>query len=192
MENLQNKVKNFKDMEINKIKNDIDVFYNEIVNDNNKKYRLLEIVFVNIFLPFFFKLINSKTIEDQNRIKSEEKSLLYKWLELSGSEYSEVDIIDTNMNVLYTVPPIMANTSIENSVNKDFNNIIKNYKNRETRSKLDADKYIESQLSTIDDKIKPIDNNYGQRWLNIFNRYYGNTNKNDKSIKKQSNMLNYD
>jgi len=142
------------------VKEQINEVANELLLVENAK--LLESVFVEYFLDHFKS--------GQNDIHS---ALTLKWIELAGSPFNEVDIVDDNGNIIYSVPPIMARPNIDEAVeNMDFNNIMATYQLKKNNIAALGANYINTQLNNVGKNIKADNKNiYTERWLSIFNRY---------------------
>lgn len=63
--------------------------------------RLQEYIFVNVFLPLFHG--------DEENIYN---ATMNTWLSVAGSPFNEVDIIDNNGKILFTVPPVYNRNNV--------------------------------------------------------------------------------
>jgi len=146
----------------NELANVVDTFHKEIVQEVNAQ--IPELVFTQYFLTFF------KTM-DTSDLSS---PLNLKWIELAGSAYNEVDIVDGKNNILYTVPPLLARPDTDNaSFDKiDFNNMAKEYKLRRNRLASDANNFMKTQLHGLGEQVATNDKDeLTKRWQSIFLRY---------------------
>jgi len=127
-----------------------------------KKSTLPEVVFVEYFLDFF-----------KSGMSTPDKDLKYaKWVELSGSPYNEVDIIDLDSNVIFTVPPLYAKPKIDPSIiDINFSNIGSTYIMKSNRLQADADNYLNDKLHPVSEKISDDSEEIVARWKEIFDRY---------------------
>lgn len=127
------------------------------------KNQLPETVFVNVFLEHF-----------KNPPEDFEKSTLtLKWLELAGSHFDEVEVVDQNNKVLYTVPSLYAPPQLDMDIMSqfDFNKIRDDYSLEIDRIPELAEKMLAADLDGVEKGVitnpKPIQD----QWLSIFNRY---------------------
>ena len=142
--------------------NTIDIAFNNLVVPTNAQ--LPENIFVEYFLDFFRNHNTGNLNEPLN----------LKWVELSGSVYNEVDILNAAGDVIYAVPPLMARVDLTGKPVEDFNfsRMVGEYKLRSSRLQTDADNFLNTQLTGLDKQITPaIDNNMQSRWNAIFSRY---------------------
>jgi len=149
------------------------------------KAKLPEEVFVEYFLDFF-----------RNGGYLTDSPLLLKWIELSGSMYNEVEIIDNQGNILYVTPPLMGSPELDSSLeNTNFSNIVNTYQLKANNLPVMGLNYLNTQLNGVDKMVTSGEQNmYTTRWLNIFNLYSGN---NDIGLLPTSNtsmddLINYD
>jgi len=121
-----------------------------------------EMVFIEYFLDFF-----------KYPAKHADSPLLSKWIELSGGPYNEVDVVNAEGKIIYTVPgaymPPVANFEILSNYN--FANIASNYQMKKKITSAQATNYISTILSTIPDLLRPNVEMYINRWASIFARY---------------------
>ncbi len=84
----------------------------------DKKKKIKESIFVNIFLPLFFGLKNfgnGESFEDNNDI------LIKHYIGIAGSIFSPVDVVsDTTNEVLFEIPPL-ADRNVLVNINTDTN-----------------------------------------------------------------------
>ena len=145
------------------VKNNINLAYTEIVKDNTIAV-IPEIVFVEYFLDFFKNIHNTS-----------EKTLLLKWLELAGGPYNEVNVIDGEGKVIYTVPSVYIKPKIDENMNDvNFNNMASKYVMKTNRIKTEGVNYLKNELKDIDNMIKVDEKEMLEatnRWKAIFKRY---------------------
>lgn len=97
------------------IGNMISTISNELKETTVQNATVPEIIFKEYFLPMFIRFATKKLDKNQD------DNLLRKWIELAGGPYSEVDVIDSKGNKVYTVPSVynrnVVNLSSLNGVN---------------------------------------------------------------------------
>jgi len=125
-----------------------------------------EWVFVEYFLDFFMQ-----------PAKHVDSPLLSKWIELSGGPYREVDIINKEGVIIFTVPTIMIAPTLDsgNLGQYDFSAIAGMYQMKKSITKAQATNYLASILGTIPGNLKTNANIIVGNWITIFDRY-SNTN----------------
>lgn len=143
----------------------VEQVYN-ILQQETHKSTINEIVFVEMFLEFFYNFAKYKKITDDK--------LLLKWFDLSGSPYNEVDVLDREGKVLFTVPPIYAKSVVisDNLNNGFFNNVTAEYHQNSRMTQEIANNQLVNRLANgprFLDKSKNKD--ITQDWINIFKRY---------------------
>ena len=129
---------------------------------NNVTPTLPEVVFVEYFLDFF-----------KSQMNTPDRDLKYaKWIELSGSPYNEVSIIDNEGNILYNVPPIYIKPTLDDSViNTNFSNIANNYMLKHSRLASVGSQYLDGELKKVSDGMKVNNDEIIKRWNAIFLKY---------------------
>jgi hypothetical protein len=159
---LEDLAKSMKDMETSKLTNLIDGLHNELAIVSNNA--VLEIIFKEYFLDFFF---NIGKIEI-NQV------LIYKWLELSGGPFREVDIIDNNGAYIMTVPALYErpNIDFDDMNKKDFSNIAANFNLKLNRFHADGINYLNMELQSVPASFSKPDITTIARWKAIFDYYY--------------------
>lgn len=146
----------------NELTTTIDNVFNNLVVSKNAQ--LPENIFVEYFLDFFRNYNTGNLNEPLN----------LKWVELSGSPYNSVDILNANGDIIYTVPPLMVHPDLEGKPIEDFNfsKMVGEYKLRSNRLQTDADNYVHKQLDGLDKQITPPDMvDIQAHWNAIFARY---------------------
>lgn len=130
--------------------------------------RLPEYIFKEHFLDFF-KEYGTMTKEDKHKAP-----LYQKWLELAGSEYGEVDIIDNQGNVLFTTPGLFARPKInfEHTTAVKLNDTAHNSMNRFNRTSAESINYVNNKVAKTMSGILEADNQDElNRWNTIVNKY---------------------
>lgn len=151
--------------------NDITTIAEELIVDSSKNVRLPEEVFVEYFLPVFASDKNTFNINGQELPRSH---FFKKWEELAGSKFSEVDIIDQDENVIYTVPPLYRRDLVENKKLEDINFkgiVYKTIKQSSIIPTLGLN-YLSAEIAKLPAFIKNMETTDDiQRWVSIFKRY---------------------
>jgi len=138
-----------------------------LAHDNITNFKLAQLpesIFVNHFLDFFMNFNTGDMSAPLN----------IKWVELSGSPYNEVEIIDGKGNVIYNVPPLMARVDVTGKPIEEFNfgKMVGEYKLRSNRIQADADNFLNRQLGGMDKQLTPNSKeDIMTRWVMIFKRY---------------------
>lgn len=168
----------------NSMQDDINMLYNEIhttLGDNQAPVYLREDVFKYYFLDYFKDIL-------LGRRQDRDEHLERKWLDLAGSHYTEVTIIDENNKELYNVPSLYNKNVIRHDIledNKiDFVKIATDY---ETDMSVHPNVAANRLDETFYGLPQFLDNNKVQedtnsRWLSIFRRY-------DDSIPMRSEVV---
>lgn len=171
---------------IQEASNELEEMSARLLDDNNKRLTAMmnrayeqlvehkdrasipEQVFVQYFLPYF-----RNPDSEENR----ESVILNKWLELSGGPYNEVNIINHKGEVLYEVPPVYHNDTVDLNIlrenNVDLNYVGKAYDNMTVRSPEMGDSIINEGLGSLPKFVHNINNNLElkDKWKKIFKRY---------------------
>lgn len=142
---------------------------------------LPEDVFIEYFLDYF-----------RSPQEYDSPVLLYKWMELAGGPFGEVDIIDPDGVVLYTVPSIYSTPDIDrSSMDKyRFDEISSKYAmvNKITSAK--AADYLRTALSGISDNMSSDTKSHAMKWNAVLDRY---SNKDgDESVSENTNKPSVD
>jgi len=151
------------DIEKQKILNEVEMIGKTILDPLGaiEKNKLPENVFVEYFLDFF---------KDPN--KDLNSPILQQWLSIAGGPYNEVDILDHKGNIIYSVPSVYVETSIESDINnKDFQSIADEYNLKSNRLKSEADAFLSQALRGADDMVVFKTDENRKRWAMIFARY---------------------
>ena len=150
-----------KDKALSELANAVNAIYQATVVEN-KVSTLPEVVFTEYFLNFFM-----------NQMNTPDRDLKYaKWIELSGSPYNEVTIIDNTGKKLYNVPPIYIKPILDESViNTNFSNIANTYMLKHNRLASEGSQYLNGELKKIANGMTVKNNEIIQRWIDIFKRY---------------------
>jgi len=186
MSNLKEYSKKLTTIKTDAVKQQINDVASELLVIENAK--LLESVFVEYFLDHF-----------KSGLSDIHSALTLKWIELAGSPFNEVDIVNDNGEVIYTVPPLIIRPDINDSVeNMNFQNIIATYQLKKNNMAALGTNYINGQLNNVGSGIEaPNKNIYTERWHNIFKRYaqpeeHINKVAKVKTIDNLDNFIDYD
>lgn len=171
---------------IQEASNELEEMSARLLDDNNKRLTAMmnrayeqlvehkdrasipEQVFVQYFLPYF---------RNPDAEENKESVILNKWLELSGGPYNEVNIINPKGEVLYEVPPIYHNDTVDLNIlkenNVDLNYVGKAYDNMAVRYPEMGNNIINEGLGSLPKFIHNINNNLElkDKWKKIFKRY---------------------
>lgn len=134
----------------------------------NENAKLPEFIFKAHFLDFF-KNYHSLTIQDKNN-----SPLYAKWLELAGSEYGEVDIIDDKGETIFTTPGLFVkpNVDFDRASQIRVNDMAANSAQRYNRTPAESSNYLTSKVSSIMGGMVQVDSNVAlKRWDKILKRY---------------------
>ncbi len=122
-----------------------------------------EYLFKSTWLPFFAGLTDEI---------SGKKATISDWLDVAGTAYNEVDIVDQDGKVLFTVPPLLRDTPLmeKRHPNDTMREAMAEYINYASLHPKMGKAYLEKVISS---KIprKPADVRYIRRWNDIFVRY---------------------
>lgn len=133
-----------------------------------KNPTLPEFVFKEYFLEFF-RSYHKLTKHDKDNAP-----LYAKWLELAGSEYGEVDIVDNEGNVLYTTPGLLARPKINfdhtaaTKIDKLADDAINKYNRTPTES---ANSIINKINKTMPNLIEEASTYEAAKWDSILKKY---------------------
>lgn len=140
----------------------------------DKKAKIPESVFISTFLPIFFgmsKFGNGESFDDNGEI------LMKHWVGVAGSLFSPVDVISSNGEVLFEVPPI-ADRSVLVNLDADLNlGAVLDHTAliQKTRPKqADQMRYesLASRIALLDDKgALSVSKKYLETWNKIADRY---------------------
>jgi len=143
MKSLREVSKTIETGTVNELNSFIAQAHNELVNKPNAI--IPEVVFVEYFLEFF-----------KNGAEGGVNTTLgLKWIELAGSPFSPVDVVDGEGNVRYTIPGLVARPDANSELNNiNFSKIADNYILKSNRLVAEADNYLHTELSGIDKKVE--------------------------------------
>lgn len=145
---------------------------------NSPKAQLPEELFVSNFLPFFIGVVNAEKNED----------FLPTWISIAGTPAADVDIIDRNGKVLFTVPSFIDSgfiNPLKNTSGLSYSDIVNMailYGNNIPKQGADV---LNKGLSDKVNRLKEKSPEYGkkiQMWEFIFKRY------NDKLPKRENKV----
>lgn len=142
--------------------------------------KIPEDIFKQHFLPFF----SGKEARDEN------KNVLGEWIGIAGSPVAEVNVIDNEGKVLFTVPPIFDSTvikAVQDNLGKSFSDIYALYRLHSNNLPAQGENFLTKELSkkyadTIT-KSELLEEN-SKKWEKILNRYDGNNNTTPNTEKK--------
>lgn len=122
-----------------------------------------EIVFKEYFLDFFFNISKHP----------ESSTLSLKWTELAGGPYSEVDVVDSFGNKIFTVPSLFSRPKVndEHLKHMSFSNIAGKFEAKANRIYADGINYLNMELSSLPKEISSSSDEEVIRWISIFKRY---------------------
>lgn len=153
-------------LQLNDIREKTDFFHDSLVA-KTPKARLPESIFRSHFLPYF---------AGQTGI-TKDSNVLVEWISVAGSPMSEVDVIDQNQNVLFTVPALFDTNIIEiakREAGKSLADIYQNFELRNNNIPAVAQNYLSHALA---DKLQEIQkpseyrHQNEQRWTSILEHY---------------------
>lgn len=134
------------------------------------KRTMPEYVFAKVFLPMF--------AGDEN---PEYEPTYSRWAELAGNIYAEMDVIDANGTVLFTVPPVVNRDTINPAMELEdgarplasFFTIAATYQQLLSYNPNQAEMFLEAELTKrplLMNNPESIKKDF-QRWNDIFARY---------------------
>ena len=153
--------------EIKSIASDIDS-----ILDNEPKAKIKEDIFKNVFLPFFLGEENLYNVGLGNW-----ETLASNGITGPGGLYREVDVVDENDVVLFTVPPIYDREAIKPVKLSDNIALEDLFKRAEIYGTIKPGlqaKGLSVIFTNLLDKMRVSENNstsFIKRWLDIFERY---------------------
>lgn len=132
---------------------------------NHPRVQVEEEVFVAYFLPYFIK----------PEALAEHPAVIAQWIGIAGTPMAEVDVIDIDETVLYTVPSLF-DTNIINSAERkpgdSIADISAEFDLRNTNIPAIAQTFLRTQLerklSIVDRKVN---DKAHRQWQTIFERY---------------------
>lgn len=159
---MQTRVDEIKDTDAKAVAISIESIHEDVVATKNKNY-IPEIVFKDKFLDYFENLP-----EDTSNDPT-----MQQWVAFSGGPYNEVDVIDKNGNVIYTVPGVLSKPLVDDKLAKDyrFDNIASKFELKHNRLPEEGARYLEAELSGVPKYIKADTETDAARWKQIFDRY---------------------
>lgn len=144
-----------------------DVFQNLVVGAKADTAKLPESIFVEQFLPFFS---GEQNVKDRKEFFSE-------WIGVAGSPMGEVNVINEEGNVLFSVPPMFDSSVIETAkrnLGESFSDIYSQYKMHSNNLPVVGEKFLadafEKKIGTTVKKSDVVSSNQ-ERWNNILTRY---------------------
>ena len=135
---------------------DTDVIYNTIVNDARPK--VSEKIFIQYFLEPFSNF---------NSLKADSPDIA-RWIDLAGSFYGEVDIVDVQGVVICTCPGIYKPLEIDSNVNNiDFTNVAREFINKSNHFLASGTSYLHSALNYVGTNLHENTKDNINNWASI-------------------------
>jgi hypothetical protein len=128
-----------------------------------------EEVFTVLFLPYF-----------SGQVVPEGRNVMAEWISAAGSAMADVDVVDTDGNVVFTVPPIFSTDMLKLTRERprgDFAEIVTETQMISHQSGVKATVYADQAINAkvrenVDQaKASQIRSTTEQRWGQIFDRY---------------------
>ena len=157
---------------VNEVKNTINEVAGVLENIESVKATVPEDIFVNNYLDYF------KNIKNQ----TEESPLYVQWVNIAGSVFEEVDLVNSKGEVVATVPPLVAKTGIEVDLldQVPFSEIGHGYTMLHTKGGDRADTFLRTELSGLPKCVKSSPaKEHAKRWVKLFKRYENKENLTD-------------
>lgn len=134
---------------------------------NTPKNKLPESLFVEHFLPYFSGDVNDPRVKGRD--------VLTDWVSVAGTPMAEVDIIDEEQNVIFSVPALY-DTNIINLVKPKTGNAIadiyQEYELRKVGVPVAANNFLTNALLDKTRQLTNVEQNKTtQRWDAIYARY---------------------
>lgn len=140
-------------------------FFHEALVVSSPRPYVPEQLFVNYFLPYFSGQIPA----------SSANPFFAQWVGIAGTPMTEVDVIDHQGRILFTVPALFNTSFISPERNgRSYSNIMLEYELRSTHIPVAATNFL---ANSLDGKFGDTVNQPGaspeqtDRWLTIFARY---------------------
>lgn len=159
---LQNVADQLKDNRTNELRSYISSTFDELV-ETKVNMIIPEIIFKEHFLEFFYNMTKEQT----------DSPLALKWIELAGGAYNEVDVVDENGHVIYSVPSLFTRPAVNDDVlgKMSFSSIAHTFQSKLERTEAEGINYLNRELSSLPKTIDANSEGDVNRWLNIFQRY---------------------
>lgn len=155
---------------------DTDVIYNTIVNDTRPKVN--EKVFIQYFLEPFS---NFNTLEAGSPD-------IARWIDIAGSFYGEVDIIDNSGLVICTCPGIYRPLQIDSNVNNiDFTNVAREFINKSNHFLASGTAYLHSALNYVSTNLHEDTKDNVNNWASILKYFRDKRDGNKPSLALKDN-----
>jgi hypothetical protein len=146
-----------------------DIFDALVVEPSKEHAVLPEPIFKEVFLPYF---------SGQKNI-AEDKDIIAKWVQVAGVPGAEVDVIDQNGTVQFTVPPVFDSGIIETvkrKLGESVSDIYTLYNLHSNNSPVIGERVLanafENKIPTMIKPSEALSENQA-RWNTIFERYNG-------------------
>jgi hypothetical protein len=146
--------------------------YSAITNSRTKEDRptIPEAIFKAVFADHIFGIYKSSN--DINDLDYENSPIHAMWATVTGGPYTEVDVVDNNNNVLYTIPSILSRSEL--SVNIDIDGLGIRVARENDRSPVIGNTILNSALPTIANAVTPTEDidSINFKWVNAFKKCY--------------------
>ena len=141
----------------------MDDIYQQVASPDVVRGKLPESIFVEQFLPRFI-----------GEIPISATDLTFKfWLSISGGPGNPVDILDTEGNVLFTVPPLLDTSMLDIEGGEiSLAAMLSQYDAYASRGLYEGDRYLQSVLGNrIQESIQNGELDNVNSWASILTRY---------------------
>lgn len=144
--------------------------------------QVYESVFKDMFLDYF-----------RNGLAEDDNFLTLKWLELAGTPYSEVGIINEDGEELFRVPGLLCSAEFDGISVADINfkELSETYELKAGSPIGGADQFLKNALSGLDELLTSDQTEHRNKWEAIFARYAPDT-TDDVPKETPQLELNYD
>lgn len=150
------------------IRKDTDAMFNALVVEGKKDLSTLpETVFKEYFYPFFKGEVTAAT----------QPGIVAEWIAIAGSAMCEVNVVDAQGKVEFTVPPLFDSSIIESAkrrLGNSFADIYSQYKMHSANLPIVGEKFLadafEEKIPAILKTSETLSPNQA-RWQTIFHRY---------------------
>lgn len=181
-EELKNKTKNIETPDNKWFLRNVEKISKELC-ESKENPKLPEFVFKEHFLDFF-----ANYHKQEPGSKNSNEALYAKWLELAGSEYGKVDIIDNTGKTLFTTPGLLAKLKINYEHTKETNleQLAKDATMRFNRTGAESINFVNKKLAQVESNlIKEPSHKEGLTWAAIVAMY-------KRQEKKENDITNAD
>lgn len=164
---LKQMTENLNSPDVSSINNTIKNLEEDLII-NNENAKLPEFIFKEHFLDFF------KNYHGLTRQDKDNSPLYAKWLELAGSEYGEVDIIDDKGETVFTTPGLFTKPTVDFDRARQIrvNDMAVDSTQKYNRTPAESSNYITSKVTSIMNGMVQVDSAEAtRRWSKILKRY---------------------